>query len=222
MNLTVENSGDKDISVFFEPITVNGFQVPADFSFETEEGGSYERTVTVPAKTTSDYVLVFDGSIMDEDHMSLITQIGFITRIGDPETYRVIASQKADVNTSAYGSFDDTYNESGETVCDNSGIKLIYKGLSDDELKIPNFYTNNRTEKDIVIKVKEMKLNGEEIEGVFGAEVFSGCRSINALGYFAETKPGDTVSVIFEICERTADQENEQVLYTTDAFSFTL
>ena len=126
------------------------------------------------------------------------------------------------LNTSAYGSFDVSYDESGETVYDNNGIRFVFKGLADDAWGTPTFYIDNQSDKDIVINVKELKLNGEEIEGVLGAEVFSGCRAINMLGIFDETKPGDTVSVIFEICERTDDRQNEQVLYTTDAFSFTL
>ena len=222
LNLTIENANDKDITVFFAPITVNGFQVPVDFKFETEDGDSYETTATVPAGTTVDVVLVFDGGIMDEDHLSVITRIGFTTCLEDPDTCQVIASQKATINTSAYGSFDDAYDESGETVYDNNGIKLIYKGLSLDGMNTPIFYIRNESGKDIVINAEEMKMNGEEIEGVLGAEVFSGCRSINMLGYFTETKPGDSIEVIFEICERTDDHMNEPVLYTADAFSFTL
>ena len=154
--------------------------------------------------------------------MSEIAQIGFVTRISDPETYQLLSSQKAVVNTSAYGSFDYSYDESGETVYDSNGIKFVYKGLSDDGMNSPIFYINNQTEKDIVIRVKELQLNGKDAEGVFGAVVFSGYRAINQLGLFEEVNPGDAVRIIFEICERSESYGEERVLYTTDAFSFTI
>ncbi len=159
---------------------------------------------------------------MNYQHMAEIAQIGFVTRISDPDTNQLISSQKAVVNTSAYGSFDYSYDESGETAYDDNGIKLVYKGLSDDGLHDPMFYINNQSEKDIVINVKDFKLNGTKAEGVFGAEVFSGCRALNPIGSFEETKSGDTVEVTFEICERSENHSDERVLYTTDAFTFTL
>ena len=220
--LTIENTGDKDADVSFHPLTVNGFQTQTDFVLETEDGESCTPDVTVPAGAVGDYRLVFDGSEMDYPHMAEIARIGFVTCISDPETYQLISSQKAVVNTSAYGSFDDSYDESGEIVYDNNGIKFVYKGLSDDGMNSPMFYINNQSDKDIVIHVKDFKINGSAAEGVFGAEVFSGCRSINMLGLFEEVNPGDAVQVIFEICERSESYGEGRVLYTTDAFSFTV
>lgn len=91
---------------------------------------------------------------MNYQHMAEIAQIGFVTRISDPDTNQLISSQKA--------------------------------------------------------------------EGVFGAEVFSGCRALNPIGFFEETKSGDSIQVTFEICERSENHSDERVLYTTDAFTFTL
>ncbi len=218
---TIENSGAKDADVSFDPITVNGFQSQADFAVKTEEGEAYTPSVTVKARTTADYKLYFNGSDMDYPHMAQIAQIGFVTRISDPETYQLTASQKAVVNTSAYGRFDCSYDESGETVYDDNGIKFVYKGLSDDETINPIFYINNQSDKDIKINVKDFKINGKEAEGVFGAEVFSGFRAINHIGFFDELNHGDTVQVTFEICERS-ENGSGPVLYTTDAFSFTV
>ncbi|MBR1534600.1 MAG: hypothetical protein IJ639_09550 [Ruminococcus sp.] len=222
LTLNIENSGAKDVAVSFNPLTVNGFQSQTDFAVETDEGEEYTPYVTVKAGVSADYKLGFNGTDMNYQHMSEIAQIGFVTRISDPDTNQLISSQKAVVNTSAYGSFDYSYDESGETAYDDNGIKLVYKGLSDDGLHDPMFYINNQSEKDIVINVKDFKLNGTKAEGVFGAEVFSGCRALNPIGFFEETKSGDTVEVTFEICERSENHSDERVLYTTDAFTFTL
>lgn len=222
LTLNIENSGAKDVAVSFNPLTVNGFQSQTDFAVETDEGEEYTPYVTVKAGVSADYKLGFNGTDMNYQHMSEIAQIGFVTRISDPDTNQLISSQKAVVNTSAYGSFDYSYDESGETAYDDNGIKLVYKGLSDDGLHDPMFYINNQSEKDIVINVKDFKLNGTKAEGVFGAEVFSGCRALNPIGSFEETKSGDTVEVTFEICERSENHSDERVLYTTDAFTFTL
>ena len=221
LTLNIENSGAKDVAVSFNPLTVNGFQSQTDFAVETDEGEEYTPYVTVKAGVSADYKLGFNGTDMNYQHMSEIAQIGFVTRISDPDTNQLISSQKAVVNTSAYGSFDYSYDESGETAYDDNGIKLVYKGLSDDGLHDPMFYINNQSEKDIVINVKDFKLNGTKAEGVFGAEVFSGCRALNPIGFFEETKSGDTVEVTFEICERSENHSDERVLYTTDAFTFT-
>ena len=220
--LNIENSGEKDADVSFNPITVNGFQTQADFAVENEDGEDYSISMTVPAKSNADYKLVFNGSNMDYPHMSEIAQIGFVTCVSDSETYQLISSQKAAVNTSAYGSFDYRYDETGEAVYDNHGIKLIYNGLADDGMITPLFYINNQSDKDIHIRVKEFKRNGKDAEGVFGAEVFSGCRAINSIGFLDEVDPGDTIQVTFEICERGENGGDGSVLYTTDAFSFTV
>lgn len=52
--------------------------------------------------------------------------------------------------------------------------------------------------------------------------VFSGCRALNPIGFFEKTNPGDTIQVSFEICERSDNYGEERVIYTTDAFAFTL
>lgn len=220
--LNIENSGEKDVNVSFNPLTVNGFQSQADFAVITEDGEMYTPYVTVKAGVSEDYMFGFNGTDMNYPHMVEIAQIGFVTRISDPETYQLISSQKATVNTSAYGSFDYSYDESGEIAYDDNGIKLVYKGLSDDGMNNPMFYISNQSDKDIVINVKDFKLNGTKAEGVFGAEVFSGCRALNPIGLFEETKPGDTAEVTFEICERSEKYSDEKALYTADAFTFTL
>lgn len=73
-----------------------------------------------------------------------------------------------------------------------------------------------------MIRVKEFKLNGNDAEGVFGAEVFSKCRAFNPIGFFEEVNSGDTVQVTFEICERGENGSDGSVLYTTEPFSFTI
>ena len=46
--------------------------------------------------------------------------------------------------------------------------------------------------------------------------------TLNPIGFFVEANPGDTVQVTFEICERAEKYSDEKVLYTADAFTFTL
>ena len=222
LTLTVENSSSKDVYISFSPITANGFQIFADFLIQEEEGEMYSPSVTVPAGSSSEQVLYLDDSIMDRDFMSFIAQIGFTTVISDTEDYSFIASDKAVINTSAYGSFDYSYDESGEVVYDGNGIKILFVGISDDGLDQALFYVNNQSGKDLVLQVKESKLNGEEVEGVLGAQIFSGCRSICSPGFLTEVGKGDTVQLVFEIFERAEVYGEEQPLYTTDEFTLTI
>ena len=222
MNLTVENSGDKEVELSFYPLIVNGFQTSADFISQSGEDESYQPSVLLAPHSSSDYDLHFNTTLAEEEYMAFYTQICFNVRLIDPVTYQVIATQKSVINTSAYGHYDYEYDESGDVVYNDNGIKFIYKGLSDDGLVQPIFYISNQSDKDIVIRVKETGINGTEGEGVFGVDVFSGCRITASPGILTDTAPGDSVRMIFEICERTEDVGNEQVLYTTDPFTFTL
>ena len=222
LELTVENTSDKDVGIGFEPVIVNGFSVSADFVYDTEDGEGYTNIITVPANSTEDHRLIFTSSMMFEDHMEFVTQITLVARVTDTENGSLIAKQKATVNTSARGSFERDYDESGDAVYDEGGIKFIYKGYPGEDYIDPTFYVSNRSDKDILIRAKEIKVNGAEDEGIFNISAYAGSKALSTVGLFGDHNSGDTVQIVFEICELAENYDDSAVLYTTDAFSFTL
>lgn len=220
LDLTIENSSDKDVILSIEPVTVNGFQTSADFSIITEDGEESADQIRISAGDTVQYPFVFDGSVMLEDFMEFVAQISMVTSLIDPDEYTLINSSKTVINTSAYGVFDYSYDENGDTVYDNNDIKIIFKGLSDDGSRTPVFYINNQSDKDIIVSVKDSEVNGSEIESSIGAGVSGGCRALSSLIFWDETNQGDKAEITFEICAYDETAGDMTVLYTADAFSF--
>lgn len=222
LTISVENNSQKDADIGFKSIAVNGYETSADFSFETEDGGSYEASVTVPAGTTSDFILEFNNMQIEDSNFEFFAEIVLITVIRNPETYQAVATQKSVIKTSEYGSFEYSFDESGTLIYDKNGIKIVMQGAKDDDVNTQYVYISNQSDKDIAVHAETCKINGKEIGCIAGSNAYSGNRAIGIIGFFDDVKQGDELDIIFTISELDANAEYDKTLDTTDAFRMTL
>ena len=223
LNMTIENSSDKDMSIAFDPVTVNGYQVDAYICIDTEDGGSYEYEVTVKAGETLETRLEVNDGYLIEHFLPVVADMTMNVHIQDPDTFESLASQKAVLRTSAYESFDYQFDESGTVIYDANGIKIVQKETIDDEFgKVFTFYFSNQTEKDIDVRLATATIDGQKADAGFSAYIYSGNRAIAYLSFIDAPESGGTAQVSFRICEVNQKTGKETVQDTTDLFSLTL
>ena len=220
LEVTVENNSDCDVDIRFVPTLVNGFRLDPDFSLETEDGGVSTPVLNFPAGASGDYRLEFNSGVIEEPHMSIVALIEMTACIRDSESEQIIATQKAVIHTSAYGRFDYTYDESGEIILDEGGVKLVYKGL--DEFEDPYFYISNQSDKDIVVRLDSFTINGDPVDASSGSMLYSCSKDYGKVMFFETTAPGDVIEMTLSVCEYDEDGNDETVLYTCAPFAITL
>ena len=188
----VTNNTKKSISFGFKKCSVNGYMIDS-YYFVTVEPGE---TKTYPAS--------FDADTLKELGVTTYADYEFCVSVEDSETYEtLIETDPISVKTSAYEGFEYNYDESGTVLYDADSVKIISKGITEDEYlgNCLDLYVANLSDRNLVVSVNESSLNGKAIDAFFGAEVYAGKRSISSLSFDEKANPkkGDKLTLSFRI-----------------------
>lgn len=179
--IDVTNGTDKKISFGLRHCSVNGYMTDSNYDLPIEAGA----TETFPA--------VFDTNKLESLGVTTIADYGFCIVVEDSESYEtLVESDPISIKTSAYDGFEYKFDESGTVMYDADGIKIIAKGLEEDDYlgTCVKFYVANETDKNISVGVASGSVNGKEVENIyFGSDPFAGKRSVDILSIGEEERP---------------------------------
>ena len=106
------------------------------------------------------------------------------------------------VDTSAAGSYTQTYDDSGEVLVDADGVKIVGKGLSaDGSFWGPGviLYIENNTEKDITVQVRDVSVNGFMVESSMSEDVVAGKKALSAVQFFSSDLESNSITDITDV-----------------------
>lgn len=175
IKVIVENNSDKNITVQTRNSSVNGFMTEISFSCDVVAG-----------KKANDS-LIFESSSLEACNIETLADIEFSFYIMDSETWDEIASTEIiTINTSANGNYEQSYDDSGDVIYENNGIRIISKGFVEDGIFGPelSLYIENNSGQNITVQARDTSVNGFMIEPNMSDDVASGKVNLGGMTFF--------------------------------------
>jgi len=191
IKLVVENNSDTDVTIQDKNANVNGFMVSTTMSIDVAAGKKANDT------------LIIDNSSIEACGLEQIATIEFRLYIFDSDSWDDIAlSDVITITTSQAEGYAQAYDDSGEVLVDYNGIKIVCKGLSEeDSWWGPGviLYVENNSNKDITIQVRDASINGFMMDPTISEDVIIGKKSICDISFLASELEDNGITSIEDI-----------------------
>ena len=179
LKLLIENNSDQSLTFQVRDASVNGFMADTMMSADVASGKKANDEITFAARGLKDCGI------------DVFTEMEFkfhIFKSDDWETY--LDTEVIRVETSAYGNYNQEIDDSGEVFYDKDGIKIIGKGLSDDNSIFgPGLivYIENNSDKDFTVQVRDTSINGFMVDTTMSEDVLVGKRALPVVTFFSRS-----------------------------------
>lgn len=191
LQLLIENNSGQGVTVQARNANVNGYMVSTMMSADVATGKKANDSLT------------FETSGLKECGIETIATMEFSFHIFNTESWDDIADTEViKVDTSAAGSYTQTYDDSGEVLVDADGVKIVGKGLSaDGSFWGPGviLYIENNTEKDITVQVRDVSVNGFMVESSMSEDVVAGKKALSAVQFFSSDLESNSITDITDV-----------------------
>ncbi|MBC8610835.1 hypothetical protein H8702_06815 [Massilimaliae timonensis] len=215
LKLLIENNSGKDLTVQCQNASVNGYMVDPVMSVDVANGKK------------ANEALAFMESDFEECGIINIADIDLSFHVfttEDWETY--LDTPQVQLKTSIADTYEYAFDDSGEVAYDADGIKVIIKGLSDeDSILGPGIkvFLVNDTDKALTFQTRDVSVNGFMVDPVFSSEVVPGKKSIDAITFMdSDLEENDITSINdVELSFTIFDSESWDNTIDTDVIKIT-
>lgn len=187
----IENKSEKKLTVQARNVSVNGYMVDTSMSVEVS-----------PGKKANDSLTIIKSSIK-ECGIEDIAYADFSFHIFNSDSWSdSIDTEMIHVETSCANSYTQSYDDSGEVICESNGIKIISRGISEDtSIMGPSLalYIENNSEDAITIQARNVSINGFMVQTVFSCEVMPGKKAIDAVTFMKSDIEENQIKSIDEV-----------------------
>jgi len=151
LHFSLSNDSDQKVTVSSEDVSINNCMVDSILYCELD-----------PGKKANESMYIFSDEL-DRYGILTIGEIAFDLRLYNSETYATIdETDTITVRTSAYGTFQQEVDDSGEVIYDKGGIRIISKGFYDAGYMGPtlSLYVENNSGSSVIIMSEGSSING--------------------------------------------------------------
>lgn len=191
VNLLIENNSDKDLTIQTRNSSVNGYMIDLQMSCDVAAG-----------KKANDEMSIYSSSL-EASGIDTISEIEFSFHIIDGKSWDTIAdSDLITITTSAYGSYEQTYDDSGNILYDNNNIKIVSKGMAtDDSFMGPEFllYIENNSDQPITVQARDTSVNGFMVNPSISADVMPGKKIVDSISFMSSELEDNQITDIESI-----------------------
>ena len=215
LKVLIENNGSKSVTVQTRNSCVNGYMVETMISSEVAAG-----------KKVNDSIVFYTSELKDCGIDTFAT-MEFSFHIFDSETWdTVLDSENIVVNTSAAATYVQEYDDSGDVIFEQDGIKIVAKGVSSkDSIFGPGLilYIENNSDKNITVQARDTSVNGFMIDTVMSDDIIVGKKAITALTFFSSSLEENGIDKIedMEFILHIFDMDTWNTIVDTDVISLT-
>ncbi len=213
LKLLIENNSDAGLTIQSRDASVNGFMTDTMMSQDVAAGKKSNSSIT------------FSASDLEKSGITTISDIEFKFHVFTTEDWEdYLNTDVVRVETSAFGSFEQPVNDSGEVFYDQNGIRIIGKGLSsNDSIFGPGLimYIENNSDKNITVQSRDTSINGFMVETSMSEDVIAGKKAITALTFFDTSLEENGISEIesVETSFHVFDMESWDTIVDTDSIT---
>ena len=215
IEIQVENNSDKKVSVNADSVSVNGYLLPYAYFY-----------VDVSAGKKAKDSLCFYEDELEMAGIETIADIQFYIEVTDADSWDEIAtSDLITLSTSAAG-FEQPVDYSGEVLYEDNGIKVISKGLWDNDLWDGElvFMIENTSGKTVSVYTEDVSVNGYMQSVGIWADLRDGTRTFEGM-YLLEQEDTELESIDeveeIEFTLRIIDEETWDDIDITDPITLT-
>lgn len=171
VKLLIENNSGKDLVVQTRNTAVNGFMVDSILSAQVRSGKKANESLT------------FVSADLERSGIEKVAQMEFSFHIFTSDNWETyLDSQPVTVNTSIFPTYQQKIDDSGETVYEENGVKIVVRGLTTGVLGPEiEVFLENTGEKAVIVQVRDISVNGFMVEPVFSSEIRPGKRALDGI-----------------------------------------
>lgn len=163
LELLIENNREEDIMVQVRGTTVNDVVVNTIFSVNVSAGKEASKDIT------------FMQSSLDKAGIELVKDIELRFVISDGDNWAtILATDPIKISTSVDPSFKQEYDDSGQLILDQDGIRIIVRGIDNEDTlwgaSVVLFIENNQ-DQGIRVQAKDVSVNGFAIDSLLSSEI---------------------------------------------------
>lgn len=216
LKLLFENDSGRDLTFQCYNASVNGYMVETLMSVDVANGKKANDSLT------------FLSVDLDRCGIEAIADMEFSLLAFDAESWDAyLDTPPIRLKTSLADTYSYTYDDSGEVVYNENGIKVVFKGLVDESDTIigPGIkvYLENNSSQDISIQAWDVSVNGHMAYALFSPDVPVGKRAVSNIAFFASDleKNGITDIETVELSFHIFDLGTFETILDTDAITLT-
>ena len=211
LKLLIENNFGKALTVQARNVSVNGYMVSASISEDVADGKKANTEIT------------FMDSDFKAAGIDTITDIEFSLHIFDENWDTYYDSDQIALQTSAVGSYTQSYDDSGTVVYDEGGIKIVVKGIEEDSIFGPEIitYIENNSGQDVCVQVRNVSVNDFMVDASMSEEVLDGKKAIGDITFFGSDLENNNIETIenVEFSFHIFNNDNWDTIADTDVIS---
>ncbi|MCR5120904.1 MAG: hypothetical protein K6B74_00620 [Ruminococcus sp.] len=222
LGLDIENKTGKELTIYLEEASVDGWVMQVEPLIMTSEGATnFGGVFTVPAENdTNKYSIYVGDSLLQSYGLSEIQEVEFsmVIVVGDDFDH-AIYTDKVSVKNPQYSGDAIPYDDSGDVAYDKDGIKIVLQGAGyDEEYFGPTvfLYAYNGTDKTIDLRISKSEVNGEEHAAYGDSTIAPGKHLGEAVPFdgLAGAAPIGTITMSFDIYEYDVNGEGKLIAST--------
>lgn len=171
LNLLVENDSAQNIVVQPNYCMVNGYMMDGLLSADVAAGKK--------ANDTLDFL----SNALARCGIETITDIELDLVVSDGDSWQTLyETGPVILQTSAAGQYTQTYDDSGEEIYNQNGIRIVAKSVNDDLFGMGiKFYLENNTDKAVIINADNVSVNGYMMTDLFYSDLAPRSHAVDTL-----------------------------------------
>ena len=176
VKLLIENNSGKNLTFQARNTSVNGFMTANTMSVNVVNG-----------KKANDSLTLFKSSLEDAG-IEKVSDIELSFYIFDSDEWdEYLSTPQIQIKTSAYGNYVHSFDDSGDVVLDDNGIKIVIKGLNNDDLLGQSIvvYVENNTGRNITVQNDNVSVNGFMVNSIYSCNVVDTKRAIDSITFLS-------------------------------------
>ena len=212
VKVAIENNSGKNLTFSVNDASVNGYMNNAFFYVDVANG-----------KKANDSITISEGDLELCD-IETIADIAFSFHIIESDTYDTFLDTEIfKLETSAAENYEYTFDDSGELVYNENGIKIVIKGLAEDTILGQSLvvYMENNNNKDITVSTQDVSVNGYMLTAMLYASMTAGNHYVGNLQFFTSELEENDISEIenVELSFHAYDSDTYNTIFDTDPIS---
>ncbi len=202
VGLYIENNGDLEIGIRVIDASINGYMITPLIDANVLPGNH------------TDTILSFPTEELSACGIDTVTDITFSLCIYDAGIYEnLYQTDPITIPITAVEAYTQVYDDSGDVLLDDAGVKIVYKEMVAASLSGPSYrlYIENNTDKRISIQTRDVFVNGTSIRPAFICYLTPGKAAVCSIDFLSSDFAGKDIVDVSEI-------ELEFVVFDTDTF----
>jgi len=190
IKLLIENNTEQNLTFQCRNASVNGYMVETMMSVDVVGGKKANDSLT------------FMGSDLEECGIETIADMAFAFSVFDSETWEdYMETEQIQLRTSVADTYEYVYDDSGDVAYEGNGVKIVVKGLKEDEIWGPGIvvYIANTGSENITIQSRDVSINGFMVDALFSSDVLEGKHAIDTITFLSSDLEENEITEIESI-----------------------